>query len=1130
MTRFSRPSPTAATRDAQLVAAAFVAFAAALAIGLAQPPAAAFAHEADDGTSTCTITDEQRAAYEADGTLAEREAYQEALGNDQPDSGLIQQAVARQATQDGTALYSVPTSWESGMATQGRAHVLALRVSFPDEQFGENDTLEALQALIGPASEGEAATPGSGTYPYESLSAYYYRASYGKLTITGEAMDYTAQHPRDYYTNNAVALFKEALEALDATEDLTRFDANGDGKMDAVYIHFAGADTGWGSTWWSNEQTSSDPNAVYANGAVRLHNVVMLHNNSANATATNTIIHETGHVLGLPDYYSYRDQTTPSSSRTGILTFDMMMQNTGDHNGFSKWVLGWIDGDDVVRIVANSEGTTVKRGGAVIAQYPAGEPVEQTLAAISSDDVGETGGIIVVSNEDEGMFSSYYVLEYDAYGGNNSVFYRNDSGENVELPSGFRLFRIQASLTADGSNWLATNNGGTVNDQLIELVDPDMTATHIDTSGCVPGTLGATYGCLYYAGDTVSPQGYPSTNFFENINVGFTGLTLTFLESEGTSGTVAVSYSEDDKPIAPTELTLTPTFDTMSNAQTLTFEASSAVLLTSDDTIRPRLIVDGEQHRIANVRVDGTTVVADLFLNPGDIGPDSSCEIVFPTGQFIVSESGGATTVSSEIRMTLQPNASMTTIAQSGTYAEASYSGSIAQVSTAAICADGAQRFVQVSNGQLRLHTIDLSNLAHVTTVATEAPSRLQESGAVLSLQSLSNGQLLLTAHTNATFSCFWIDADTGSIAASYETSYLYGMSATDVGNGNVLLASMYTGESAGVPRSGVLFTLLSARGDNAADTHYGWTAYQTVVPTGNGTLACTDLLDSEAAARRNVTVVDAERIAEAVAESTYGAIDAPLGGDLCTDECTVATLVGDEARTLIAADATENGYALLFTPSYASAGLMNNLVVTYDAAGSEQARATVELAQGGIEAYTAVNLGEHGAVALSCTAAYGTIETVACQTVLFLDADLQPTSTLVASGSTLGTWMGDGSWIVLGEDITKMVGPRGTPADGTEAANVEEPNKVYYTITEPIDVAGPDDPDDPDVPVGPDNPDTPAEPDGDTTQASDGTASPTPLARTSDAATAATAAAAAAMLAAAAAAVLAARQRRRKQ
>lgn len=305
------------------------------------------------------LTDEQRAAYEADGTLEARIAYQESLRNDRPSEGLISQAMERERAAQGIGAYAVPSNWSSGMASVGAAHVLGLRITFPDHQFEENDTLDALQSIIGPKTQNAAVPAGTSPFPYESLSAYYYRASYGKLSLTGETFDYAAKYERDYYTNNPKSLVAEALAALDESEDLSRFDANED-------------------------------------GSVRLWNMVLLAENSSNSWAARTIIHETGHVLGLPDYYSARSQTGQGSDHSGILTFDMMMQNMGDHNGYSKWLVGWLPEEKITRIVANEDGISVTRNGEVLEHHDAVDgdtpSVDATLGAYAGDDASETGG------------------------------------------------------------------------------------------------------------------------------------------------------------------------------------------------------------------------------------------------------------------------------------------------------------------------------------------------------------------------------------------------------------------------------------------------------------------------------------------------------------------------------------------------------------------------------------------------------------------------------------------------------------------------------------------------------------------------------------------------------------------
>lgn len=92
-----------AARSAALLLAALLA---ALALLAAASPVAALADEAG---SPCQPSAEDLARYEADGTLEQRQAFQDALGHDQPDESLIQQAIARQNALDGVAANAVPT-------------------------------------------------------------------------------------------------------------------------------------------------------------------------------------------------------------------------------------------------------------------------------------------------------------------------------------------------------------------------------------------------------------------------------------------------------------------------------------------------------------------------------------------------------------------------------------------------------------------------------------------------------------------------------------------------------------------------------------------------------------------------------------------------------------------------------------------------------------------------------------------------------------------------------------------------------------------------------------------------------------------------------------------------------------
>ena len=167
------------------------------------------------------------------------------------------------------------------------------------------------------------------------------------------------------------------------------------------------------------------------------------------------------------------------------------------------------------------------------------------------------------------VLSSLYLVEYDRYAGNQSVRYLDAALAEHELPSGdSRVFRVRGELTDDGSDYANSNLYGTVHSQLIELVDPDMDKAH--TTGGIDYTPSAVgedaYGCMLFGGSATTPQGYPSTNFFENASIGFTGLTIAAKDTGEETGTISVSYSDDSKPEISGELALTPTFESFSNA------------------------------------------------------------------------------------------------------------------------------------------------------------------------------------------------------------------------------------------------------------------------------------------------------------------------------------------------------------------------------------------------------------------------------------------------------------------------------------------------------------------------------------------------------------------------------------
>lgn len=1055
-----------------------------LAAAFAGALAPASAHAQDAAHSPCIATVEQRAAYAADGTLDEREAFQESLGNDEPSPGLVQQALAREQAQNGIAPNAVPGD-DGGMAAIGNAHVVALRVSFPDRPFAEGDTLEALQTLIGPRAVGEAALPSAGGFPYENLHDYYLRASYGALTVTGEAFDYAAQHERDFYTANIGQLYKEALDHLEASGiDLARFDANGDGRIDAVYLHFAGGDTGWGSVWWSNEQVLDVPDAVYADGTVRLWNAVALSNPCDQPWAAQTIIHETGHVLGLPDYYQYASQQGGSTDRTGILTFDIMMQNQGDHNGFSKWMLGWLPDSKITRIFANETGIDVKRDGKVVQHVDAtadgSSSVEAALEAFASNDIDETGGIVVVANQDASMFSSYYLLQYDRFAGNQSVRYEQD-GQPAELPSGFRLFRVQADLGSGGPYFVHSNTYGTVHNQLIELVDPDMNEPHAESTDLVPAAIGSReYGCMLYAGDEVSPRGYPSTNFFENANVGFTGLTIAVTESRADGGTLNISYSNAGKPEPPDDFTLTPLFDSVSNTGTLSFEASTKPALATPLPAATQLIVDGQPHALLNIETDGTTVSLPYFLDAGDIGPSSTCEIVFPAGMFVLAQTGGTTAYSPEVRLELKASPLLTPVDCAGGYLGTEYTEDSTALSNVFACPDGSKRFFQIADGQLKLHAIDPADVARVSSRTVEGvpvPAVLDYRPSFRVVPLSNETAFVLMPAAGGESAGYWIDLQRGTVIASYPFDQAASLSLAGSGS-TVLAASFY-------PGGGRTIAALTPLEDGTVEARYGWTQAETVVPVDADAFAF-GFMDDAGALTEEARILPADAIVAALRDGATLLEHAADNGELCTPERAAATLPLRASRMLLAVERAKEGFYALLSSDYLDPAKLTNLLIEFDSTGAERARSPIEV--DGSDVYMQLRVARHGTVALSRRIDM-TKPPISRSDVLFCDVNLQPLSVLTTASTGLGTWLDDGRWLDVGMSVAAANGPKGSPVatesgGATEGGEVDESKRARYVVTTQLDKtpANPgDDPADPGIQPQPlpqpadDQPDSPS-------------------------------------------------------
>jgi M6 family metalloprotease-like protein len=240
--------------------------------------------------------------------------------------------------------------------TVGTPHLIVVPVTFMTQSTGgvaDNYTSDQIEE-IRKAFFGEASETG-----WQSLKSFYKSASYGKLDIQGEVspqyvFNGTKKDFASYKNSDGLSTtwgladdigkwFKDTLH-----KDMSDYDYDGDGYIDGMeMIYNATDDSSYGGLYWNytavtglNAGTKSAPNAYryfwsaydkitsgYLNPDVDAH----------------TLIHETGHLMGLNDYYCTDKDSTGSSTEGAAGCVDMMDMNVGDHNAYSKMAFDWVD-------------------------------------------------------------------------------------------------------------------------------------------------------------------------------------------------------------------------------------------------------------------------------------------------------------------------------------------------------------------------------------------------------------------------------------------------------------------------------------------------------------------------------------------------------------------------------------------------------------------------------------------------------------------------------------------------------------------------------------------------------------------------------------------------------------------
>ena len=374
-----------------------------------------------------------------------------------------------------------------GLPSQGTFDCLVVPVQFSDTAAITSADLNKLNL----AFNGSGGDTG-----WQSVNTYYSASSYGKLNVSfdiagynlaGVNSVYTAQHNSAYYANynetvsdgdyqyteyGSDALLREVLAWLEGRIDLTQYDSNGDGCIDAVYLIYS-ADVDYSAdsfywayvTWYMGAEQYDGLDAYYylfagfdfmdedADSADGFEYNGKIDGLQINAS---TYIHETGHLLGLDDYYDYYPN---SGSDEGVGGADMMDYTVGDHSAYSKIMLGWT----TPQIVAQDGTFTL---------YPFAE----------SGDC-----LLIMLNFDNSYFSEYLLIDfYTATGLNQMHAMQPDSLLYGGAQKGVRIYHVTGWANnpySDEYGSFTDSNNSLTSEPLLKLVEADGETKFRSTNG-----------------------------------------------------------------------------------------------------------------------------------------------------------------------------------------------------------------------------------------------------------------------------------------------------------------------------------------------------------------------------------------------------------------------------------------------------------------------------------------------------------------------------------------------------------------------------------------------------------------------------------------------------------------------
>lgn len=544
-----------------------------------------------------------------------RVVRKDADGYYRPVAGVSAETVRRQAAARRQVLWNRRIPHPAGeYIAIGQKRFLVVLVQFPDRAFKSSDAQSAFSNMMNQTGYSVNGASGSARdYYYDNSSGVFEPVFdvYGPVTVSHEMAYYGGndENGNDEHPEEAVY---EACQLLDDQIDFRRYDNDGDGEVDLVFMYYAGygeADYSDDDAIWPHQWQLSYAGIDLARDGVMVDNYACSNELigtgalAGKMVGIGTACHEFGHAMGLPDFYDTDYDTNGIAG--GLIGFSLMDAGSYNNEGHTppylgieeRILLGWLDesalqefpksGDYTLEPVRNNKAykTPTDQDGEYFvyecrddSNWDAYLPahgllvyhVDKSSRKVRTQDYGQ-----VTASE---LWSNWGATNCINENGSHPCFYIVSAVDQSNLSYGFKYLADYGASYFDPDNeGLAANipfpgagNVKTFTAKSWNGVDSDITLSGISYAGrqvaftvTVPGT-----GLDYYSIDNPGKGSYQAGTTFQ--------LQLNAPDGGSYSG---VEWYFDDEKVTGTSVSLTAGTHTVEAVISLTGGKTQTVTL-----------------------------------------------------------------------------------------------------------------------------------------------------------------------------------------------------------------------------------------------------------------------------------------------------------------------------------------------------------------------------------------------------------------------------------------------------------------------------------------------------------------------------------------------------------------------